>query len=143
MHQTHNLVFYEAVVGVIPVLFLALLVQREWDKREPPSHSAGWVALYANAPLLTMAGFISGEAYGLRVLYRGTATSTDAIRVTLPLYLAMFSFLTPILIPYSVELYEPVRGKRRAMRVVGVAIATLPFLIVMGAPLAFALHYYV
>jgi hypothetical protein len=143
MHHAHNLTFYEAVVQIIPVLFLTLLIQREFDRGEPPGRSAFLAAFYNFAPLIGLASFVTGEALGLRVLFRGYATDGDVYRVASPLYIAIFFLLTPLLIPYCFALYEPFRREHtRVHKVVGLIVATMPYLVVMGTPLGIALHAY-
>jgi hypothetical protein len=105
VRRVTHLAFFETIAAVIPVLFLALVLEQR--NEQPPDDFWDYFSPIAIAGLL----FI-GEVNALAIVFRGHGDGGDAVAVSIPTALAAFLLLVDAAIARFVSLEEgPIRGR--------------------------------
>jgi hypothetical protein len=105
---TNHLLFFEAAVPVIPVLFLSYVFQAKGFDR---LRMRRWPWYRLLLPVFIGALLVRAEVYSLLVLYRGHASDEATFDVALGLGLAAALALSPIAADLAVHVEAWVRKK--------------------------------
>jgi hypothetical protein len=106
---TNNLVFYEAVAQLLPLMVITLLVEQASfrnmghydDSRDEKDSATQYLKRFADAPAGTGSVFfillvVLGETMTLRVLFTGRASSAQNVVIILAVFLAGLALALPI-----------------------------------------------